>query len=120
MTITDTTPIAPPDLRRMTDDQVAALYYTDDQEMSAAALAEMDRRDRAAKMASARRALDGIHAEGYDAAFAQYLKASDYTRGNLLSELGRKRLTDEMSLWTGRRHSRAVRQRRAERFLDVR
>ena len=84
----------------MTDDQIAALYYTDDQDVSAAALAEMDRRDRAAKMTAARRALDGIHAEGYDAAFAQYLKASDYTRGNLLSDLGRKHVTDEMSLWT--------------------
>jgi Protein of unknown function (DUF3631) len=100
MTITDITPVAL-DLRGQTDDQIAALYYSDDQDTSAAALAEMDRRDRAAKMTAARRTQDGILAEGYDAAFAQYLKASDYTRGNLLSELGRKRLTDEMSLWTG-------------------
>src|SRR5580704_16617138 len=100
MTITDTTPVAL-DLRGQTDDQIAALYYSDDQDTSAAALAEMDRRDRASRMTAARRTQDGILAEGYDAAFAQYLKASDYTRGNLLSELGRKRLTDEMSLWTG-------------------
>ena len=84
----------------MTDDQIAALYYTDDQDMSAAALHEMDRRDRAAKMGSARRALDGIRAEGDSAAFTQYLEADAYCRGNLLSKAGLKAgITDEQVLW---------------------
>ena len=72
-------------------------------------------------MTAAQSARDAILAEGYDAAYAQYLKASEYTRGTLLSELGRKRVTDEMSLWTG---SQETAERYASEelpgFLDVR
>ena len=99
MTITETTPVDL-DLRAMTDTELLDLYRSDGT-AAAAALTEAERRDHAAHMTAARSARDAILAEGYDAAYAQYLKASEYTRGELLSELGKKRVTDEMSLWAG-------------------
>jgi hypothetical protein len=69
MTITDTTP----QLRDMTDDDLLALYREADELTAAAAMREAARRDRDKTLAASRRKLAEIHAEGYDAAYAQYL-----------------------------------------------
>jgi hypothetical protein len=113
MTITDVTPHAL-DVRDMTDAELLDLYREADDLTQAAAMREAARRDRDATLAASRRKLAEIHAEGYDAAYAQYLKASDYTRGVLLSDLGKRRVTDEMSLWTG---SKAEAERNASEEL---
>ena len=85
MTITEITPVAL-DLRAMTDGELLDLYRSDGT-AAAAALAEAERRDHASHMEAAQAARDAILAEGYDAAYAQYLKASAYCRGSLLSEM---------------------------------
>ena len=113
MTITDTTPLAS-GLRDMTDEDLAEMYQAADDLTQAAALREASRRDREDRLAKTRARLAEIHAEGYDAAYAQYLKASEYTRGVLLSGLGKKHVTDEMSLWTG---SKATAERYASEEL---
>ena len=98
MTITDTN-TAPPDYRAMTEDELAALYETDEGAFAAVA-AELDRRDRAARMAKARNRLGEIRGEGDSAAFAQYLEADAACRGNLLSKAGKAAgITDEQVLW---------------------
>jgi len=90
-----------PPLRGKTDTELAELYEAASDEERAALLAEMDRRDRADRMAVARKRLAEIRAEGYDASYAQYLEADAWTRGNLLSDLGKRKVTDEISLWSG-------------------
>ena len=100
MTITDDTPHATA-LRDVTDEDLLALFAAADDLTRAAVQREADRRDREDRLAKTRAKLAEIHAEGYDAAYAQYLKASEWTRGNLLSDLGKTKVTDEMSLWTG-------------------
>ena len=99
MTITEITPAAL-DLRDLSEAELLDLSRAGDVSR-AAAMREAARRDREDTLAKTRARLAEIHADGYDAAYAQYLKASEFTRGVLLSDLGRKRVTDEMSLWTG-------------------
>src|SRR5271166_306436 len=99
MTITDDTSHAL-DLRDMSEAELLDLSRVDDVSR-AAALREAARRDTEDRLAKTRAKLAEIHAEGYDAAYAQYLKASEWTRGVLLSDLGKAKVTDEMSLWTG-------------------
>jgi hypothetical protein len=94
----------PAGLRGLTDDQLAEAWDTadvDNPAVFAQFQAEFDYRERAERMAKAREAADAILAEGYDAAFAQHLEASAWCRGSLLSDLGKRKVTDEMSLWTG-------------------
>jgi hypothetical protein len=74
-----------PDLRTLSDEELAALYGAGDDDLSAAVLAECARRDRADKARDKRRA---VSAEWYDAMFAQYMQAEDACRGNLLSAAG--------------------------------
>lgn len=98
MTITDTTS-APPDYRALTDDQLADIYQADPSAFDAVA-AELDRRDRAARMTKARKRLGEIRGEGDTAAFAQYLEADAACRGTLLSREGiAAGITDEQVLW---------------------
>ena len=101
------------DLHSLTEDALAEMYSTADDDTQAAILAECARRDRADKARDKRRA---VEAEWYDAAFAQYLAAEAECRGNLLSRFGEAEgITEPMSLWRG---SEAWAMRRASEELQ--
>lgn len=104
MTVTAEHVTTAPALASLTDDELAAAWQAadvDNPAIFAEFTAEFDRRDRADRTAKMQAGRDAILAEGYDAAFAQHLEASAWCRGSLLSDLGKKHVTDEMSLWTG-------------------
>lgn len=91
-------------LTTCTTEDLEAMFFgaTDDNEI-VALVKEMDRRERAARKArreAERRAR--IRAEYDIAQHAAYLAADAACRGELLSKEGRKHVTDEHSLWTGR------------------
>ena len=86
------------DLRGTSDEELLALYRSDE-DAATAALAEAARRDRTDRAAAARAA---IRAEWYDAAYAQFLQAEAVCRGNLLSREGLAAgIADPFSLWHG-------------------
>jgi len=87
------------DVLAIDDQALLALYRSDDEADRAAALAEAERRDQAERLARARERLAQIRAEGELAAHAQYLEASDWCRGRLLSREGMAAGVDETSLW---------------------
>ena len=93
--------ITAPDYRALPDHELAAIADQADEATHAAILAEFARRDRADRMAKARKRLDGIRAEGKSAAFAAYLEADAACRGTLLSREGiAAGIRDEQVLWT--------------------
>jgi hypothetical protein len=94
-----------PGLRELTDDQLAEMFASDDEDTRAEVAAECDRRDRADRLARARAKLAGIRDEGHTAVFAQYLDADSATRGELLSREGKAayaqgEFRDELALWS--------------------
>ena len=89
------------DVHEASLDDLAELYGSEDETARAAALAEADRRDRAARARSARRMQDTAWAE---AMHAQYLMADEACAGNLLSRKGKAAGVSEWSLWTGPEH----------------
>ena len=93
-----------PDLRTITDADLEAMLGTDaDADTIVALVAEMDRRERAARKAARERARRAaIRAEWELYQHAQYLAADAVCRGNLLSKAGLKAGVSEQSLWTGR------------------
>ena len=100
MTITDTTARPLGDLRTLTDLELADMYGAADDQTCAGLLAEMERRDQAAhRMTAARRALDTIRHDAECAVHAQFLAASEYTRGRLLSRAGMAAGIAEDDLW---------------------
>ena len=90
-----------PDLRNLSDDELAALFS--EVEDIDALVAECDRRDRADR--KARRERDrraAIRSEWEMYQHADYLMADAICRGNLLSKAGIAAGVSEYSLWTGR------------------
>jgi AAA domain-containing protein len=88
------------DLGVLTDDELAAMYRAADDDAAArAALAEAGRRDAADRVARARDVLAGIRHEAECAVHAQYLKASGWCRGRLLSREGTATDVAERDLW---------------------
>ena len=85
------------DMRGLTDTGLLAAFRAADDAAARAVLAEAERRDQAeaerrdlaARTARAREALAVIRAEAECAVHAQYLAASEWTRGRLLSREGR-------------------------------
>lgn len=93
-----------PDLQTITDADLEALLGSiEDDDTIVALIAEMDRRERAARKAERERARRAaIRAEWELYQHAQYLAADAECRGNLLSKAGIKAGVTEQSLWTGR------------------
>lgn len=92
-----------PALRAMSDEQLAALYASDEA-AARAVLAECGRRDRIARLQEAQRR---IYAEWYDAARAQYAAADIQCRGELVNNApgwptakGDQPGRDDFALWT--------------------
>lgn len=88
-----------PDLRNLTDDQLADMFAGASEAEAAAILAECKRRDKCQRERDRRAA---IRAEWMLVQHAQYLAADAECRGNLLSKAGKKAGVSEFSLWTGR------------------
>jgi len=92
-----------PTLGDLTDDQLAAAWQAsdvDDPAVFAAFTAEFDQRDAANRMARARGTLDTIRHEAACAVHAQFLAASEFCRGRLLSREGVAAGIAERDLWT--------------------
>jgi AAA domain len=85
------------DVQALTLDELAALFYQDD-EGRAAALAEAGRRDRAEQR---KRAREAERAEWELAAHAQYLDADRVCKGRLLGRRGLAAGITERELWSG-------------------
>jgi hypothetical protein len=86
-----------PDLRALSDDELAGLYGAGDDDTMAAVLAEAARRDRADR---ARQARQAVESAWYDAAFAAYMAAEDACRGRMFSADGMQRgPADAFGLW---------------------
>ena len=103
MTITDDTPHASA-LRDVTDEELAALFAAADDLTRAAVQREADRRDREDRLARTRAKGAEVYAEGERQAYAQYLEASAWCTGELLSRAGnaahdRGEFADEFALW---------------------
>lgn len=88
-----------PDLRNLSDDDLADLYLAASDEQAAAILAECKRRDKVQRERDRRAA---IRAEYAIAQHAAYLAADAECRGNLVSKAGAAKVTDEHALWSGR------------------
>ena len=90
------------DLTSATWEQLAELVGHADETVMAAALAEGERRDRAeryrVKAQAKRRA---FYEEWREAAHSSYLAAEAYTNGYMLSDVGKRTVTDPFSLWSG-------------------
>lgn len=99
-----------PDIRDLTDDELAERFAVAEGDGLAALIAEAARRDRRAEQSRKDREWWArVHAEWYDMAYAQYLQADAECRGNLLSRAAiREGVADEISLWSGPR-ARAMR-----------
>jgi hypothetical protein len=93
-----------PDLLNTTDADLEALLGTiEDTDTIVALVAEMDRRERAARKAERERARrEAIRAEYLIAQHAAYLAADAACVGHLLSKAGKAKITDEHALWSGR------------------
>ena len=92
--------VAAPDLRALTIYELADTYdQAADDAARARVVAEVTRRDRADRMATARRALGRIRHEAECAVHAQYLAASEWTRGRLVSREGMAAGIRERDLW---------------------
>ena len=87
------------DVRHLPDADLIGAYRAADDVLAEAILSEAARRDRADRMAKARRALDAIRHEAECAVHAQYLAASEWTRGRLLSRAGVAAGIAERDLW---------------------
>lgn len=87
------------DLRSLDDPGLLDAYRAADDTVARAVLAEAGRRDASDRLARAREVLAKVRAEGEQAAYAQYLQASDYTRGRLLSPAGMAAGIAEQALW---------------------
>ena len=103
MTATLEHPAAPAaGLRSLNDDDLAGAWRAadvDDPAVFAEFMREFGQRTRTERLARAREALAVIRAEGELAAHAQYLKASEWTRGRLLSRAGMAASIREEDLW---------------------
>jgi hypothetical protein len=88
--------------RASTDAELMAIYAGADEDTAAAILAEMARRDRAAR-AHARDAARwaATYAAWHDFAHAQYLAAEAETNGYLLNKAGVADGIDPWALWSG-------------------
>ena len=90
------------DLTSATWEQLAELVGHADETVMAVALAEGERRDRAeryrVKAQAKRRA---FYEEWREAAHSSYLAAKAYTNGYMLSDVGKRTVTDPFSLWSG-------------------
>ena len=88
------------DLRDLSDAALADTYdRAADDAARSAVLAELGRRDAADRTARARAALDRIRHEAECAVHAQFLAASEWTRGRLLSREGVAAGIAERDLW---------------------
>ena len=87
------------DVRHLPDADLIGAYRAADDVLAEAILSEAARRDRADRMAKARRALDAIRHDAECAVHAQYLAASEWTRGRLLSRAGAAAGIAERDLW---------------------
>ena len=96
------------DYRAIPDDDLAGLFASvGDTDEIVAIIAEMDRREQASgKMTAAQRALGSVRADGEAAVHAQFLAASEWTRGRLLSREGMAAVAARPTCggcrWTGR------------------
>src|ERR1700677_554784 len=89
-----------PDLRSLSDDELAERFAVAGEAETAAILAECNRRDRLQRQRDRRAA---VRDEWAIVQHAQYLAADALCRGSLLSKAGRAAGVSESSLWTGRR-----------------
>ena len=89
-----------PGLRGMNLDELAALYGAGDDETRAAVLEECERQDRAARVAPAQDALRRLHAEWYDAAYADYLAAEAACVGYFVRPEYAAEITEPFRLWS--------------------
>lgn len=90
------------DLTTMGDEGLADAWSAadvDDPAVFDTFMTEFRRREQAERLAAARKRLAEIRAEGELATHAQYLEASDRTRGRLLSREGMAASIDETDLW---------------------
>ena len=90
-----------PALRGMTDGELTALYDAGDAETRAAVLAWCDRQDRQARVAPARDALARLHAEWYDAAYADFLAAEAACAGYFVRPEYAGDIEEPFRLWSG-------------------
>ena len=86
-------------LRKLSDGELAALYDADE-DAKEAVLAECDRRDRQARVAPARDARARLHAEWYDAAYADYLAAEAACVGYFVRPEYAAEITEPFRLWS--------------------
>ncbi len=89
-----------PAMRGMTDGELAALYDAGDADTVTAVLAECKRRDDAQRVAPARDALARLHAEWYDAAYADYLAAEAACVGYFVRPEYAAKITEPFRLWS--------------------
>jgi hypothetical protein len=87
----------------MDDAELAALYDAGGYEAAAEILAECERRDRAARVAPAQAARGRLHAEWYDAAYADFIAASAACGGGLMvnAEGVKAGIGEDFRLWSG-------------------
>jgi hypothetical protein len=89
-------------LKALTEDELAGIYAEADETEAAAILAEMSRRDRAArKHARDAARWAAVYAAWHDFAHAQYLAAEAECNGYLLSRDGQAAGIDPFELWSG-------------------
>lgn len=100
---------APADLATLSDDELTAMYATADDATIAALTAECNRRDRATRIAAARKRAaekrQALYAEWREWAHADYLAAEARCAGNLLSREGGKHCEEPMRLWSLPEHT---------------
>ena len=87
------------DVRHLPDADLIGAYRAADDVLAEAILSEAARRDRADRLAAARGVLAAMRHEAECAVHAQYLAASDWTRGRLLSRAGMAAGIAERDLW---------------------
>ena len=88
-------------LRGLDLDELAGIYAaSDDDAARAAVLAECERRDRADRIAPARAAWKRLHAEWYDAAYADFLAAEEACVGYFVRPEYAAEITEPFRLWS--------------------
>lgn len=93
--------LAPPGLRGMDDDALAAMYTSGSDEERAAVLAECGRRDEAAARRRHRASVRAVSTEWAEISHAQFTDASRVCAGRLLSRRGMEQAEAEWPrLWT--------------------
>ena len=90
---------APTSLRKLSDAELTALYAADEN-AAPEVLAECERRDRQARVAPAQDALRRLHAEWYDAAYADYLAAEAACVGYFVRPEYAAEITEPFRLWS--------------------